>query len=252
MDFSIILGLVQNIAILISFTLIYDLLWEKNGRFSKAFYRIFIGIVIGAIGIVLMLSTWELIPGLVFDTRTVLLVNAGLFFGPIATITAILIDVAFRAFQGGLGVWMGILTIISSGLIGVIWKKIFPEWRKGKYIYHLLLVSIIAHLFMLLSTLALPKALILTTLENITLPVLTLYPLASVLLGIILVRRMRYWKTRNELALSEERNRMFMDANKDCMFVKDENLRYVFFNKAMQKFLGTKPDRIMNSTDSEL
>jgi len=36
------------------------------------------------------------------------------------------------------------------------------------------------------------------------------------------------------------------------MFVKDENLRYVFFNKAMQKFLGTKPDRIMNSTDSEL
>ena len=123
MDFSIILGLVQNIAILISFTLIYDLLWEKNGRFSKIIYKIFIGIVIGAIGIVLMLSTWEMVPGLVFDTRTVLLVNAGLFFGPVATIVAILIDIAFRAFQGGPGVWMGILTIISSGLIGLIWKK---------------------------------------------------------------------------------------------------------------------------------
>lgn len=252
MDFSIILGLVQNIAILISFTLIYDLLWEKNGRFSKIIYKIFIGIVIGAIGIVLMLSTWEMVPGLVFDTRTVLLVNAGLFFGPVATIVAILIDIAFRAFQGGPGVWMGILTIISSGLIGLIWKKIFPEWRKGRYIYHLLIVSVIAHIFMLLSTFALPETLIFPTLQNIALPVLTFYPLASVLLGMILVRRMSYWKTRNELALSEERNRKFMDANKDCMFVKDENLRYVFFNKAMQKFLGTKPDRIMNSTDSEL
>ncbi|MDD3034477.1 MAG: ATP-binding protein [Bacteroidales bacterium] len=252
MDFSIILGLVQNIAILISFTLIYDLLWEKSGHFSKISYKVFIGVVIGAIGIVLMLSTWEMVPGLVFDTRTVMFVNAGLFFGPVATFVAISIDVLFRALQGGSGVWMGMLTIISSGLTGLIWKKFFPEWRKGKYVYHLLMVSVIAHICMLLSTFALPKALILTTLEKIALPVLTFYPLATVLLGMILVRRMSYWKTRNELALSEERNRMFMDANKDCMFVKDENLRYVFFNTALQEFFGTNPERIMNSTDSEL
>ncbi|MEA5006272.1 MAG: ATP-binding protein [Rikenellaceae bacterium] len=252
MDFSIILGLVQNIAILISFTLIYDLLWEKSGYFSMILYKIFIGVVIGIIGIVLMLSPWVMIPGLVFDTRSVLFVNAGLFFGPIATIVAITIDVAFRSFQGGPGIWMGALTIVSSGLTGLIWKKMFPEWRKGRYIYHLFIVSIIAHIFMLLSTLALPSALIIPTLRNITLPVLILYPLATVLLGIILVKRMRYWKTSNELSFSEERNRMFMDANKDCMFVKDENLRYIFFNAAMQKFLGKKPERIMNNTDSDL
>lgn len=252
MDFSIILGLVQNIAILISFTLIYDLLWEKSGYFSMILYKIFIGVVIGIIGIVLMLSPWVMIPGLVFDTRSVLFVNAGLFFGPIATIVAITIDVAFRSFQGGPGIWMGALTIVSSGLTGLIWKKMFPEWRKGRYIYHLFIVSIIAHIFMLLSTLALPSALIIPTLRNITLPVLILYPLATVLLGIILVKRMRYWKTSNELSFSEERNRMFMDANKDCMFVKDENLRYIFFNAAMQKFLGKKTERIMNNTDSDL
>ncbi len=252
MDFSIILGLIQNIAILISLTLIYDLLWEKNRYYSMFLYKIAIGVVIGAVGIVLMLSPWVMIPGLVFDTRTVLFVNAGLFFGPVATIVAIVIDVAFRYLQGGPGVWMGVIAIVTSGVVGLIWKKMFPEWRKGRYIYHLFIVSIIAHIFMLLSTLALPSALIIPTLRNITLPVLILYPLATVLLGIILVKRMRYWKTSNELSFSEERNRMFMDANKDCMFVKDENLRYIFFNAAMQKFLGKKTERIMNNTDSDL
>ncbi|MCK9629244.1 MAG: ATP-binding protein [Bacteroidales bacterium] len=252
MDYSIILGLIQNIAILISFTLIYDLLWEKNQYFTLFLYKVLIGVVIGAIGIVLMLSPWVMIPGLVFDTRSVLLVNAGLFFGPVATIVAIAIDVAFRAFQGGPGVWMGIITIVSSGLTGLVWKKLNPEWRKGKYIYHLFIVSIIAHSFMFLSILALPAPLIIPTMKNIALPVITIYPLTTILLGIIFIRRMRYWKTRNELSFSEERNRMFMDANKDCMFVKDENLRYIFFNSAMQKFLGKRPEKIMNSTDSEL
>jgi len=252
MDFSLILGLIQNIAVLIAFSLIYDLVWEQSGHFSKITYKILIGFVIGAIGIVLMLSPWVMMPGVVFDTRSVLMVNAGLFFGPVATIVAIIITASFRVVQGGAGIWMGIIVIVTSGAAGMIWKRLFPEWRKGRYILHLFLVSVIAHIFMLASTLALPKELIIITLKNIALPVMTIYPLASVLLGITLVRRMDYWRNRKELQLSEERNRMFMDANKDCMFVKDENLRYVFFNKAMQDFLEKPASEIMHKNDSEL
>lgn len=41
MDFSIILGLVQNLAILISFTLLYDLVWGRSEHFKTWFYKVF-------------------------------------------------------------------------------------------------------------------------------------------------------------------------------------------------------------------
>lgn len=252
MDFSIILGLVQNLAILISFTLLYDLVWERSGHFKTIGYRVLLGVGIGIIGIILMLTPWEMMPGLLFDTRSALLVNAGLFFGPISTIVAVIITAAFRIIQGGHGVWMGVLVIVSSAATGLVWKKIFPQWRKGKYILHLIIVSYIAHVFMLLCTLALPRELIIPTLKNILIPTMTLYPFATVVLGILLVRRMNYWKIRDDLMLSEERNRKFMNANRDCMFIKDENLRYTFFNTAFLNLAQLRDDKIMGKTDREI
>ena len=252
MDFSIILGLVQNLAILISFTLLYDLVWGRSEHFKTWFYKVLLGVGIGIIGIILMLTPWEMMPGLVFDTRSALLVIAGLFFGPVSTIVAVIITATFRIIQGGEGMWMGVLVIVSSASTGLVWKKLFPQWRKGKYILHLLFVSYIAHIFMLLCTLALPRELIIPTLKNILIPTMTLYPFAAVLLGVLLVRRMNYWKIRNELMLSEERNRKFMNAIRDAMFIKDENFKYTFFNTAFQNLVKLKNKEIIGNTDREI
>jgi len=252
MDFSIILGLIQNIAILLTFSLIYDLFWEKEQYFRKVAYKIFLGIILGTVGIILMITPWEMVPGLAFDTRSVLLLNTGLFFGPITTLIVAIITGLFRIYQGGAGTYMGLLVIIISGAAGLIWKHYFPEWRKGKYVFSLAYISIIDHVIMLVCTLALPLELIIPTLKNIALPILTIYPASSVLLGTVLVRRMDYWKNRRELLLSEERQKTFMDANKDCMFVKDENLKYIIFNKAMARFLGKPSESIYGRQDIDL
>lgn len=252
MDFSIIIGLVQNIAILISFTFIYDLVWERSGHFTTKGYKVLLGAGIGIIGIILMLTPWEMMPGLVFDTRSALLVNAGLFFGPISTIVAVIITAAFRIIQGGAGMWMGVLVIVSSSATGLVWKKLFPQWRKKRYIYNLFIVSYIAHILMLLCTLALPRELIIPTLKNILIPTMTLYPFTTVLLGILLVRRMYFWKIRNELMLSEERNMKFMNANRDAMFIKDENFKYTFFNTAFQNLVKLENNEIIGNTDREI
>ncbi len=43
--------------------------------------RAVVGILVGVIGLVVMVTPFEYVPGIVFDTRSVLLGVAGLFFG---------------------------------------------------------------------------------------------------------------------------------------------------------------------------
>jgi CheY-like chemotaxis protein len=46
-------------------------------------------VFIGLLGIAVMMTNWELLPGLVFDTRSVLLSISGLFFGAVPTLLAV-------------------------------------------------------------------------------------------------------------------------------------------------------------------
>ena len=126
---SFLTGLLLNTAILLSFSMLYDNFWvryhDKRGIISK----LLIGVIVGIIGIILMLTPWILIPGITFDTRSVMLSISGLFFGPVPTIVAMVIDISYRWSMGGDGAWMGIAVILSSGSAGIAWRKFRPKWK---------------------------------------------------------------------------------------------------------------------------
>lgn len=252
MNDSMILGLVQNIAILVAFSLLYDLVWRKEDGFIKMLYKHLLGVAIGAIGVVLMMTPWVLIPGLTFDTRSILLLNSGLFFGPIPTIISMTITALYRIYLGGAGVWMGVAVIVTSGSIGILWKKFYPDWRKGNYLLDLFKVSMLTHIVMLACTIFLPREVFWITLTKMALPVLVIYPIGSMLLGRILIGRLSGWNAKNALKLGEERYETFINANSDCMFVKDDQLRYIIANEAICKFFNKAKEEIINKTDSEL
>ncbi|OFY41668.1 MAG: hypothetical protein A2X18_10070 [Bacteroidetes bacterium GWF2_40_14] len=252
MNDSMILGLVQNVAILLAFSLLYDLVWRKEDGFIKILYKYFLGTAIGIIGIVLMMTPWVLVPGLTFDTRSILLLNSGLFFGPIPTIISMTITALYRIYLGGAGVWMGVAVIVTSGSIGILWKKFYPDWRKGNYLLDLFKVSMLTHIVMLACTVFLPKEVLWITLTKMALPVLVIYPIGSMLLGRILISRLSGWNAKNALKLGEERYVTFINANSDCMFVKDEQLRYIIANEATCRFFSKTKEEILNKTDQEL
>ncbi len=252
MNDSMILGLVQNIAILLVFSLLYDLVWDKEDRFKKILYKFLLGLIIGVIGVVLMMTPWVMAPGLTFDTRSILLLNSGLFFGTIPTIIAMIITTAYRFYMGGAGVWMGVAVIITSGSIGCLWKKFYPDWRKGNYLVDLFKVSILTHIIMLACAIFLPKEMVWSTIKKMAFAVLVLYPTGSILLGRILISRLSGWSAKNALKLSEERYKTFINANRDCMFVKDDQLRYLIANEAICKFFQKPKEDIINKTDREL
>ena len=244
---SIILGLIQNIALLLSFGMLYDYIWIRYEEKRSIYFKIIIGIIIGFIGLILMLTPWVLTPGLVFDTRSILLSATGLFFGSIPTVIAMIITGSYRIYLGGDGLFMGIAVIITSGSIGIIWRKLRPDINKRKNIYELLLLGLIVHLIMLACTLLLPQERIWPTIKTLILPVLLIYPFGTMLLGFLLINRDRNWENKKVLKKSEELFRNMFESNHAIMLIADpENGKILDANPSALEFYGYTHDQFVN------
>ncbi|MBW6458207.1 MAG: PAS domain S-box protein, partial [FCB group bacterium] len=242
---SIFIGLIQNIAVLLAFTLIYEYLWNKNEDIGNYPAKIITGIIIGMIGIFLMYTPWELVPGLVFDTRSVLLSISGLFFGAIPTIIAIGITAAYRIYMGGSGMYMGVAVVLTAGSIGLLWSRFFPPRKMKRPALNLLLLGFIVHLVMLFCAALLPKDVFLHTLRTIALPLLTIYTPGTMLLGLLMLKRWSIWQTRKEKEESEKKYRDLVENAAEAIIVtQDAFIR--FANGQALDVLGYPEEKIMS------
>ena len=167
MEKSIIPGLAQNVAILLAFSMIYDYSWVPKEKTKKNADKVLAGFIIGSIGIILMLSPWRQVPGIVFDTRSILLALTGLFFGFIPTLVAVAMTSLFRVITGGPGLWMGLAVIFSAASSGLLWRKYRPGWNGKNYILELTALGFTVHLVMLACTVFLPGEVAGRTIQNI-------------------------------------------------------------------------------------
>src|SRR5665647_2198065 len=184
---EMIIGLVQNIAILFAFAMLYENFWLRIEISKKPINQIITGLILGTIGIVLMFTPWILVPGIVFDTRTIMLSISGLFLGPIPVIIAMLITGTMRVLMGGDGMWMGLAVIITSGTIGLLWRIYRPGWREKNIFIELFSLGLIVHFVMLSCAVLLPASEIIRTVKNIALPLLLIYSPGTMLLGYMLL-----------------------------------------------------------------
>ncbi|MHB1147480.1 MAG: hybrid sensor histidine kinase/response regulator [Lutibacter sp.] len=194
---SILIGLLQNAALLIAFSMLYQNVWIKNEATKSNSAKILAGLVLSSIGIILMFTPWMMVPGISFDMRSVLLSVSGLFFGPIPTIIAILVTGATRVYIGGDGLWMGLAVILFSGTIGLLWRRFRPNWKSKNYHFELLAMGLVVHIIMLACTVFLPSDKILPTLKTIAIPLIIVYAPVTMLLGILMVKQYKNWQ--NEL-----------------------------------------------------
>ncbi|MCL5808516.1 MAG: GGDEF domain-containing protein, partial [Deltaproteobacteria bacterium] len=118
------LGLVQNAALLLAVAFLFDVVAIRWRTTRSSLRQATVGLALGAIGVTVMLTPWTFAPGIVFDTRSVLLGISGLFFGSFSTAIAMAMTAAFRFYQGGAGAWTGIAVILISGTIGIVWRRI--------------------------------------------------------------------------------------------------------------------------------
>ena len=141
--------------------------------------QLFNGMLFGAVAVIVMLFPLKLMPGLIFDSRSIIISIAGLFGGPITAAVSVLIAAAYRIHHGGIGAAPGALVIFCSGGIGVGYyylRNKYPATIKPLYVY---LFGLIIHIVMLLCMFTLPLDVALKTLESISIPVMIVYPFVS-------------------------------------------------------------------------
>ena len=222
MNTDIYQALFLNAALLLAMTQVVAVSGRSYGRNERRLRQVFAGLIVGGIGIGVMSFALVFRPGLVFDVRSVLLSMSGLFFGLVPTVIAMLMTGLYRLHQGGVGVAGGIGVILTSGFIGLAWRAhargrlASIEWRE---LYGL---GLAAHLVMLgVLHILLPAELGRQMLENIGVPVLLIYPVATVALGLLLRLRLQQDAASLELRASEARYRSLFENKHAVMLLID-------------------------------
>lgn len=235
---SIILGLIQNTSILLVFSMLYDFFGSRNEQSKSLLIKIATGVILGGIGVVLILTPWTFIPGIFFDTRSVMLSVAGLFFGPVPTITAMIITGSYRLYMGGDGVLMGIAVVLFSGSVGLLWRYFRSGCNKKNPLIELAAMGFLVHLIMLCCVLFLPENVRWQTLKNIVLPVILIYPFATVLLGLLMLKQVKNRENQKALNISEERWLFALEGAGDGVWDWNPVTNEVFYSKQYKHMLG--------------
>jgi PAS domain S-box-containing protein len=240
MNTSSFLGLMQNAALLLAVAFIFDLFANRWRTGQLLFRQAPVGLAIGAIGITIMMTPWIFAPGIVFDTRSVLIGISGLFFGSLTVVIAMAITAAFRYYQGGAAAWTGIIVIIISGLIGIAWRHVRRRSLSDISWRELYLFGLVIHLAMLATMFTLPWQTALQVLSNIALPVILIYPAGTALLGVLMVNRMRREWSDDALRESEEKYRSLVENINDMIYALDSVGRFTYVSPMIEKFSSYK------------
>ena len=204
MGINIFVPIIYNAALLVTLVLVMEFfLDQKYGRLLKN--KLVAGLILGLIGVSVMLNPWQAAEGVYLDTRSVLLSVGGLFFGLVPALISSLVLAAFRISQGGMGMLMGLGGIISSASIGVIWRKLRGGKVTGMSVLELLTFGLIVHATVVFFAFSLPAETSMEVISLMILPVLTLYPLVTVALGVLLIRSQKRSEMSSKLAALNKR-----------------------------------------------
>ncbi|CAG0996897.1 partial Diguanylate cyclase DgcM, partial [Rhodocyclaceae bacterium] len=219
LDFSF--TLLLNGALLLSLAQVIDLALARGaiGHLSRP--GLYAGLVAGIVAVLLMKISATLLPGVIFDTRSVLLAICGLFLGPVPTLVAAAVAGAYRWSLGGAAATAGVAVILASGVIGLAWRRSLAApiesigWRQ---LYGL---GLVVHLAMLALMLLMPWETARVVLARISVPVMVVNPLITVALGLFVVERLRRRRDQEVLRSREERYSSLFENSHSVMLILD-------------------------------
>ncbi|WP_084489970.1 PAS domain S-box protein [Desulfotignum balticum] len=224
MTVSTFIGLINNAALLVSLVLIYDLVFLRQPEEKASPKQIPIGLILGIIGLAIMVNPWEFLPGIIFDTRSILLSVCGLFFGMVPTVTATILTGGYRLYLGGAGAWTGFAVIVISGAVGLGWRHFMIKNLDSISNKNLFLMGCVTHVLMLLLMLTLPRAVAFGVLSKITLPVMLIFPVGTVLLGRLFINSQNRIKSEQLLKESEARFKALHNASFGGIAIHDQGI----------------------------
>ncbi len=235
---NIVMELINNAALLMTLSIVYEIAYILPIK-KRKLIPVMNGVLIGIIGLAIMTISFQLTPGIVFDTRSILIGVTALTFGTIPAFIAVCITIGYRILMGGLGTLSGVLVIMVSAAIGLFWRTHFLSSKPKCRWVNIYLFGVIVHIAMLACMFIMPWPTSIEVIKTIGLPVMLIYPVGTVLLSLLLLHQ----KERNEaliqVAEAEERYKsLFENSHAIMLLIEPIEGRIIDVNPAACKFYG--------------
>lgn len=237
-----------NVAILVSLSVVSALFFEALHK-KRLLHVLTQGLLYGIIAIFAMMHPVRLGEGFIFDARTVVVSLCAWFFGPLAAILSTAIAVMYRWSLGGGGAITGILTLVTSAAVGLIFFYQKPLATRLPKSLQLLVFGFGVNILVL--------GIIWLTLPNVYLfkiapIILFVYPLATMVCGKILVTQYRLLETLHALNLQNEHTRLITDSMREVLWILEfPSLTFSYISPSNLHHTGYTPEEAMELTLEE-
>jgi len=240
--------LARHSGIIITLFVLYAVLLHQRCSVFPA-CKIAEGVLLGCITIAAMKMTVDGVSGLSFDGRFVVLSLAGLFGGWITAAIAVSLAGAYCLFSGGAGVLAGVITIIVSALAGLAFRLLSHGKPQSLPVCWFCILGIVVHLVMLLCQLTVSGGINVNREE--WLAVMLVFPLSTLLAGLLLRNEANRLSAERGLRQSEENFRLSIEESPLGMHIVSENGETLYANQAFLTLYGIKTVEEFRETSSQ-
>ena len=220
------LELVKGVALLLALCFLHGVnirVWRQKPLIGQ----IVSGALFGGICVVGMLLPVVLMPGVIFDARSVVLCMAGLFGGPVVAIIAGTLTMGWRLWIGGAGMGVGLLVAVICVALGLLYRQARQRGKLDVEPRTLLLFGLLVHLAVVGAFQLLPEPAVQRINQTVALPFVLIFTVATLLLGMLLKDVEERLNTERALSESSARLRAITQAIPDVLLVLDRNGRYL-------------------------
>ncbi len=245
MESSFFIGIVNNITLLLVLGFLYSVS-IRRWDIKTVKGQLIAGFLFGIVAMIGMVLPVRYSPGLIFDGRTILLGTVGLFGGGLAAAVAAGLTGLLRIWQGGVGLWAGVATIFSAVFLGLLFRhmRVWFAWKNN--ILFLYVSGLVIHVAMLACMLILPETIRWKVLADISLPVLLVYPIATMLYGRLIVELETRNNAADEIRESKQLYEALAENSTAGIGLRDETGCFVYVNKSMSLMLeAVVPDQLI-------
>ena len=252
MQVDIYLGLLKNIEILLILSILYQVKTYFEHRFGRV-RTIVTGLIIGIMGFFVMSYPYIFQSGLVFDARSILIASVALFFSNTTLFISSSMMIGYRIYSGGVGMITGVTVIFLTTAIGWFWRKYCLESKLLPRWLNIYLYGVLVHVVMMLTMYTLPIPLASETVRSLGIPVLFLYPIATLLISSLLNLQKKQNESLNLIKAAEQKYSSLFNNQHTIMLVLDpHDGQLVDANPAAVKFYGWTKEELLLKKVSDI
>ena len=238
---TLIIDLSHNLALLFSLTFLYGLLESRLSPMSTRNRPLIVGLLFGVFGIVSMTLPVPIAEGMIFTGRSLMIGIAGLFGGPIPALIAALMVTLVRSLTGK----SGLLTAGGSALLAALMSIGLWRWSRGRLTSRVLigLGLLLAVNNLLWSSVG--KNIRLEAELAALLVTIWLFPLATWLLGKLMLWQHQRQETECALRESEQRFRAIFNSTFQFTGLLKPDGTLIEVNQTALDFGGLTPEQVI-------